>query len=550
MLQREKRPGHGNRADCDQSPLAHLQARIYYSGMNDLRRKIGQLFVIGYQGLEPSKAVLEFVEEWGIGGVIVFARNLDDNPSSLKDVLKRFETVAGMRMFTAIDQEGGLVMRILSQGSLFPGAMALAATGDPEISRRIGAAIGAEMRSIGLTWNLAPVLDINYAGNPGIGARSFGDSPETVIKYGLPFAAGLREGGVLACAKHFPGKGHAKADSHLTLPIIPYDRNRLMSFELAPFRAAIDAGIDAVMTAHVFFPAFEPSPNLPATLSEAVLTGLLRRELGFQGLLITDDLEMGAITEAYGVPEAARRSFLAGSDLLLICHDLGRQKEAAEAILQEVESSPAAMQRLDESLERIAKGRAKLEASPQAVSLAELARSHESLVREAHDKAILSARTGSNDLPLSPDSRLVIACPHIASLVQVEEEHRDAGPAHQLQNAFKNARCVVYQPKGDSQAILEPIREALAAAEAPAKLLLLSYNAHLFPGQKEAFKLLAAANPGTILAALRNPYDLDSLPEASTALATFGFRSPDIESLIAVLEGKLAAGQSRWPVML
>lgn len=517
--------------------------------MNTLRRKIGQLFVIGYQGLEPSQDVLDFVEEWGIGGVIVFARNIDE-PDALKSALKRFETAAGIRLFTAIDQEGGLVMRILRHGSLFPGAMALAATGDPEIARRIGAAMGAEMRSLGLTWNLAPVLDINHAGNPGIGARSFGDSPETVIKYGLPFVAGLREGGVLACAKHFPGKGHAKVDSHLTLPIIPFDRERLMSFELAPFKAAIDAGIDAVMTAHVFFPAFESSPNLPATMSEAVLTGLLRRELGFQGLLITDDLEMGAITEAYGVPEAARRSFLAGADLLLICHDLDRQKEAAETILREIESSPAALRRLEESLERIEKARALLEDSRQTASLSDLARSHEALVREAHNRAVLSARTGENDLPVSPDARLVIACPHIASLVQVEEDHRDAGPALQLKRAFPNARCVIYQPKADAQAILVPLQEALAAEGASARLLLLSYNAHLFPGQKEAFRTLSAGSPGTILAALRNPYDLESVPEASTALATFGFRSPDIESLIAVLEGKLTAGSSHWPVML
>lgn len=526
-----------------------MREGIYHHGMNTLRKKIGQLFVIGYQGLEPSADVLRFVEEWGIGGLIVFARNLED-PLALGPVLKRFEAASGVRMFTSIDQEGGLVMRILRHGSLFPGAMALAASGDPELVRRIGAAMGAEMRSIGLTWNLAPVLDINHAGNPGIGARSFGDTPETVIRYGIPFATGLREGGVLACAKHFPGKGHAKVDSHLTLPVIPYDRERLLSFELAPFKAAINAGIDAVMTAHVFFPAFEPSPNLPATLSENVLTGLLRRELGFDGLLITDDLEMGAITETYGVAEASRRAFLAGADLLLICHDLERQKTAAEAILREVESSPAAARRLDESLERIARARAKLAASATASSLTDLARSHEALVREAHDKAVLSARSGSGDLPIAPDAHLVVACPHIASLVQVEEDHRDAGPAHQLQKAFKNARCVMYQPKDDAGSIAAPIRSALESAEKPVRLLLLSYNAHLFPGQREAFKSLAASVPGTILAALRNPYDLDSIAEATTGLATFGFRSPDIESLISVLEGKLAADSSRWPVML
>jgi len=529
--------------------LRNFRGGIYHHGMNTLQRKIGQLFVIGYQGLEPSADVLRFVEEWGIGGLIVFARNLED-PLALGPVLKHFETASGVRMFTSIDQEGGLVMRILRHGSLFPGAMALSATGDPDLARRIGAAMGAEMRSIGLTWNLAPVLDINHAGNPGIGARSFGDTPETVIRYAIPFANGLREGGVLACAKHFPGKGHAKVDSHLTLPVIPYDRERLLSFELAPFKAAIDAGIDAVMTAHVFFPAFEPSPNLPATLSENVLTGLLRRELGFEGLLITDDLEMGAITEKYGVAEASRLAFLAGADLLLICHDLERQKTAAEAILREVESSPAAARRLDESLERIARARSKLSATNPSSPLTALARSHEALVREAHDKAILSSRAQAGDLPLSPDTNLVVACPHIASLVQVEEDHLDAGPAHQIQKAFKNARCVMYHPKDAADAIAAPVRAALESAEQPAKLLILSYNAHLFPGQKEAFRSLAAATPGTLLAALRNPYDLDSIPEATTGLATFGFRSPDIESLISVLEGKFTADASRWPVML
>ncbi|HOY67165.1 MAG TPA: beta-N-acetylhexosaminidase [Candidatus Ozemobacteraceae bacterium] len=516
---------------------------------NQLRRRIGNLFVIGYQGLEPSPEVLAFVEEWGIGGVIVFARNLAD-PSALPGVLGRFESAAGRRLFTSIDQEGGLVMRILSQGSLFPGAMALSASGDPDLARRIGAAVGAEMRALGLNWNLAPVLDINHAGNPGIGARSFGDTPETVIKYSKPYISGLREGGVLACAKHFPGKGHAKVDSHLTLPVIPYDRERLLSFELAPFKAAIEAGIDAVMTAHVFFPAFEPAPNLPATLSEAVLTGLLRRELGFKGLLITDDLEMGAITEAFGVPDAARRAFLAGADQLLICHDLGRQREAAEAILREASTSAAAMRRLEESLARIETARDRLAASAPPAPLDRLAASHAALVSEAHDRAVLVDTTAAGDLPLAPATPLVVACPHIASLVQVEEEHRDAGPSAQFLEAFPHARCVVYEPKAGRDEILPRLRETLAQAGPDARVVLLSYNAHIFPGQEQAFRAIAAERPGTILAALRNPYDLAGIPEATTRIATFGFRSPDIRSLLGLLLGRLPARCDGWPVRL
>ena len=285
------------------------------------KKQIGKLFILGYQGEEPSDEFLSFVEEWGIGGVIVFARNLSD-PLLLPDRLKRIEEAAGNKIFTAIDQEGGLVLRILSHGSLFPSAMALAATNSEELTEQTYRAIGKEMSSLGLNWNLAPVLDINHPENPGIGARSFSDTPEMVARFGSAAIRGLQSAGVLACAKHFPGKGHAKKDSHLTLPTIPYSAERLKAFELYPFKKAIENNVAAIMTSHVFFPAFEKEENLPITLSKSVLTDLLRKELGFKGLLITDDLEMGAITESFGIAQAAQRSFMAGADQLLICHTL------------------------------------------------------------------------------------------------------------------------------------------------------------------------------------------------------------------------------------
>lgn len=515
----------------------------------DLKKRIGQLFVIGYQGIDPSPAFLDFVHEWGIGGVIVFVRNIGE-PRHLPTVLRRLSEAAGQVQFTAIDQEGGLVMRILSGGSLFPGAMALAATGRPELAERVAAAIGREMRALGLNWNLAPVLDINHVQNPGIGARSFGETPEQVARFGVPFIRGLQQGGVLACAKHFPGKGHARVDSHLRLPTIPYDRERLRSFELAPFRAAIEAGVGAIMTSHVFFPAFETTPNLPATLSRPVLTDLLRQEMGFEGLLITDDLEMGAITEAYGVPDAARRSFLAGADLLLICHDLERERQAAETLLAEVQANPEARRRLDESLARIGEARAHLTEPTGSASLAELAAAHRPLIEEVHRQAVLVSHQRPGVLPVPPDRPFLAFCPRIASLVQVEETHQGDGFLTLIQGRFPRVQGTVFEPKGTADEIVAGFDALAARAPADAPLVVFTYNAHLFEGQAAAVRRILARRPGAVVVAVRNPYDLGLFPEAGAGLATFGFRTPALLAGLDVLAGRAAPGQGPWPVTL
>ncbi len=515
----------------------------------DLKKQIGQLFVVGYQGTEPTREFLDFVHEWGIGGVIVFVRNIDD-PANLPAVIRRISEASGQTLFTSIDQEGGLVLRILRGGSLFPGAMGLAATNQPDLVEKVATAIGREMRALDLNWNLAPVLDINHAHNPGIGARSFGETPEQVIRFGIPYLRGLQAGGVLACAKHFPGKGHAQVDSHLSLPTIPFDRERLRRFELAPFRAAIEAGVGAIMTSHVFFPAFEKTANLPATLSRSVLTDLLRQELGFKGLLITDDLEMGAITEAYGVPDAARQAFLAGADLLLICHDLARERQAAETLLAEVGTNPEARRRLSESLERIARARATLATPGSSATLADLERTHRPLIAEASAKAILAGRMPPGLLPLPRNAPFLTLCPRIASLVQVEETHQADGFLAAVKERFPQARGALFDPKGTGDALAAEFDRLAPALPADAPLVIFTYNAHLFPGQADGVRRLLARRQNSIVVAVRNPYDLALFPDAKGTLATFGFRSPAISAVLDVLEGKAVPASGPWPVSL
>ena len=507
------------------------------------KKQVGKLFILGYQGEEPSDEFLSFVEEWGIGGVIIFARNLTD-PLKLPKVLKKIEEAAQTKIFTAIDQEGGLVLRILSHGSLFPSAMALSATDSAELTEKTYNAIGEEMLSLGLNWNLAPVLDINHPSNPGIGARSFGDTPERVARFGVSAIKGLQSAGVLACAKHFPGKGEAKKDSHLTLPTIPYSAERLRSFELYPFKKAIENNVAAIMTSHVFFPAFEDTDNLPITLSKKVLTDLLRKELKFNGLVITDDLEMGAITESFGIAQAALGSFMAGADQLLICHTLEQQKQAAEQLLKAIETDAKANERLEESLYRIRNAKNKITTNTTAtVSIDNLQKGHEELITEVSEKSIKFLDYRQEDLPIEDSDSSLFIVPLISSLVQVEEEHKDKSLANLINKEFPKSKTLVYNPKATKEEILKDFNKCKAS-----KIVYMTYNGHLFKEQLEAAKEIAKLCSNMIIIALRNPYDIFNCDFIKTKGATFGFRTPAIKALLRVLKGEKKPSTSSWPV--
>lgn len=507
------------------------------------KKQIGKLFILGYQGEEPSDEFLSFVEEWGIGGVIVFARNLND-PLQLPKNLKRIEEAAQNKLFTAIDQEGGLVLRVLSHGSLFPSAMALTATGNTNLTEKCYKDIGEEMLSLGLNWNLAPVLDINHPSNPGIGARSFSDTPEKVAEFGIAAIKGLMSAGVMACAKHFPGKGHAQKDSHLTLPTIPYSAERLRSFELFPFIKAIENNVSAIMTSHVFFPAFEKTQNLPITLSKSVLTDLLRNELKFKGLVITDDLEMGAITESYGIAQAALKSFIAGADQLLICHTLEQQRLAAETLLKAVETDSVASLRFEESLQRINEAKSKIPNKP-TLDIDKLKEEHSSIINQISEESIKFLSFSSKDIPVNDSYETMFVLPLISSLVQVEEEHKNQSLAQIIKLDFPKSQYVIYDPKATKDEIIQEIRKHNLN-----NVVFMTYNGHLFKDQIEAARELSRDCPNITVVALRNPYDIFECDFAETKCATFGFRTPAIKALLKVLKGEKQPSTDNWPIAI
>lgn len=344
-----------------------------------LEQKIGQMLLVGYPGGAAGEEVLlAELEKRPMGNVILFSRNGTD-PDPLRYHLGRMrgaiESRTGIAPLVALDQEGGIVARFRAGLTPMPGAMAIAAAvagGGTDLHEveELAAISGAELVSLGFNWNLAPVADVNVnPANPVIGVRSFGERPETVADLVSAYARGLERSGMLATAKHFPGHGDTSIDSHLSLPRVDASLERLEMVELVPFKRLIAERIGSIMTAHVLFPAVEPEA-IPATLSYRVLTGLLRDGLGYQGVIVTDCLEMKAIHGRYD--DAPARALLAGADMLCISHTAAIQETAFDDILAAVRSGRIPESRIDASVRRILGAKAKIAArTASGVALAE-----------------------------------------------------------------------------------------------------------------------------------------------------------------------------------
>jgi beta-N-acetylhexosaminidase len=270
-------------------------------------------------------------------------------------------------LLVSIDQEGGLVMRLRGVATDWPAMLAVGTAGEPARTQQVGRALGDELAALGIGWDFAPVLDVHTnPANPVIGNRAFGTTPEAAAAHALAFWRGLRGAGVVGCGKHFPGHGDTRTDSHHELPVVDHDVARLRAVELAPFAAAAQAGMEAFMTAHVLFPALDP--DWPATLSRKILTGVLRGELGFRGVIVSDDLGMKAVADRYPIEDLAVGCIEAGADHLLVREPAGRQIAAHEALVRAAESRADFRARVEESAARVAALKAACRVGPPAPS--------------------------------------------------------------------------------------------------------------------------------------------------------------------------------------
>ncbi|MCY6482953.1 beta-N-acetylhexosaminidase [Clostridium aestuarii] len=322
-----------------------------------LEEKLGQMIIVGFNGYEINSGLRQLVEDYKIGGVILFKRNIQNSKQllNLNNSIKYINSKNKIPLFITVDEEGGRITRLPEGATKFPSNKVIGKVNDKKVSYEIGKVIGTELKAFGFNMNFAPVLDIySNPKNKVIGDRSFGIDPKIVSTLGVATMKGLQDANIISVVKHFPGHGDTNIDSHIGLPIVNYDKQRLDKFELIPFKNAIDEGVDVVMTAHIVLPQIDISKR-PATLSKKVLTGILRNELKFNGVIITDDMEMDAIDKNYIIKNAAIESIKAGADVILVCHTLKKQIEVLQSLKDAVNCGQISMNRIDESVRRIIK---------------------------------------------------------------------------------------------------------------------------------------------------------------------------------------------------
>jgi beta-N-acetylhexosaminidase len=317
-----------------------------------LRREIGRLLIAGFDGLQVPVELRALAREFGLGGVILFARNVAEPEQVAELCYEAARLVPEMPLWVSVDQEGGRVARLKAPFTEWPPMATLGRSGDVGLAGRFARALAAELRAIGITLDYAPVLDVlTNAKNPVIGDRALAAKAEEVARLGAAIIVALQEEGIAACGKHFPGHGDTSADSHLELPLVEHSPERLRQVEFLPFRAAIEARVATIMTAHVLVPALDETR--PATLSPRVVTDILRTDLAYEGVVLSDDLEMKAVANEYKVPEAAVMAIEAGCDGVLVCsgdHDM--QAAALEALVHAVEGERLRLSRVEDALKR------------------------------------------------------------------------------------------------------------------------------------------------------------------------------------------------------
>ena len=493
----------------------------------NLREMIGQRMVSGFPGSEMSEEFIQAVKEYKLGNVILFQHNVR-SAAQLKtlcaDIQALVKRETGHPAFITIDQEGGIVTRLTQDAANVPGAMSLAATGDPENAEEAAQITAEQLRALGVNFNLAPVLDVNSnRRNPVIGARSFGDDPHKVAQFGVAEVRGMEKGGVLSCAKHFPGHGDTAVDSHIGLPCIDKSLDELEKCELIPFKAAIEAGIPAVMTTHILFPQIEKT-NVPATMSRTIMTGILREKLGFKGLIISDCMMMKAIADHYGTVNGVGAAMQAGVDLVFVCHDPNLCCEAMRAVEAAVQNGTIDKNEMEESAEHIVRVKDKMPPISDApVGTPEQKRAVRRMLRA-------SVTLVSGMIPDLGACPAFLGSPSFASTQASNANSScDAFPAYMQKHIGGDAFVTPTDP--DDAAIAEAVEQA----KNHSAIVVSVVSALQRPGQMKLVKALAALNLPMVCVSLRVPYELSEMPQGICCLAAYEYNTESLDAVRAVL---------------
>lgn len=498
-----------------------------------LQEMIGQRLMTGFPGTEMSDEFRQAVHTYKIGNVILFKENVESCQQLKKlceDIQELVRRETGHSAFIAIDQEGGVVSRLQEDGVNIPGAMALGATENPENAYHATKLIGRELRFLGPNFNFAPTVDVNSnPHNPVIGVRSYGDDPRKVGQFAAQAVRGYSDGGVLCTAKHFPGHGDTNQDSHLALPCVDKSLEELEQVELVPFRAAVDAGIGAVMTAHILFPQLEPE-KVPATMSRRILQGILRQKLGFRGIIVSDCMQMQAIASHYGTVEGTLAAFRAGVDLVEITHNATLCGQAAQAALEAAQNGQLDLTEMEQSVERILQAKARwAEGTTDSFDFGKARRESFALL-----ESTITQLNRPEEISLG-DSPLCIGCPTYRVSLVGNLDNEDENPfGQQMAKELGGTAAAMSQDPDEAQ-----IQALISRAKEHSSAVVGTYNGHLRSGQLKLVRELAQAGVPTVAVALRNPYDLRELPQSVWAIAAYEYSPESIRAVAKVLRGEL-----------
>lgn len=513
-----------------------------------VEEKVGQLFVIHFDETYFSPELAEMITDYHVGGMIIFPHNVTEH-GELAALIGEAQQAATacephIPLLVAADQEGWPILRLPQGATVFPSNMAVGATNSVEDARLMASAMAEEMKAFGINMNLAPVMDVNSnPSNPVIGIRSFGSSPELVARLGTAMIETYQSHGIVSTAKHFPGHGDTDVDSHLGLPVIQHDRARLEAVELVPFQAAVAAGVDCIMTAHISVPALDSVAGRPATLSPEILQSLLREQMGFDGLIATDSLSMEALMAQYDLSTATVLAFQAGADLLMFGyrpeHPPSEQLAAYGRVLQLVGEGTISQRRLDQSVRRILMLKAErgiLDWQPPGPEdgLDDVgAPEHQVAAYRVALDSITLVRDRGSLLPLSPDSSLLVVYPRGAT-----------GMGEAILAVAPEAALLELSERPTAREVLR----ATDIAQGVEVVIVGTRDAWRYPEQGWLVEALAAQKL-TVAVGLDSPYDLLAYPDVPTYLATYGRTPVSMQALAQVIFG-LEAPRGRLPVEL
>lgn len=491
---------------------------------------------------------LELVRDHGIGGIIISTGDIEETAAMINELQKN----ASIPLLVGADFENGIGMRIRGTNA-FPHNMAIGAAGDEEFAYKIGKATAFESMLLGVNINFAPVADINNnPENPVINLRSFSEDKDVVTNYCLAYAEGSKEMRVIPTAKHFPGHGNTKIDSHKDLPVITGTKEYLMENEISPFKELIDEGIQAIMIGHLNVPAFEKDQKLPATLSYDIITKLLKEELGFKGLIITDALDMKAVTNYYSDEEAVVKAFAAGNDILLMPPNV---KTGMKALNEAIKSGRISEERLNESVRKIlaAKRWAKIHLH-RTRNLNQIAKrilipAHKELAKEIANASVTAVKMGKGIIPLAQsrfDSPVVIN-------ITNRNNYTDFIFSDLLKQNFINTKSVFINArskKNDYNQIMNEIERSDLIIIASYFTVRTNGNARMLEDdQINLVKKILSLNKKIIFISFENPYVLSLFNEAKNYLCTFSDTEVSQKAALDFLLGNIEAN-GKLPVSI